>query len=483
MATPKSRCTYTFLEPMWCYGSSCRGGTRTGQPSVKRSGRRQLAACWRHQPPSRWRPRFKHCTSRWIFIHSHSKLVYLPLASRASPRQLCDSSRVLFGASRPAQRSVLRVLSSDPRLIRHPATLRRHKRLTKLWLHHGVSPPHLPDQQRPHRAVGRCRLACLCVAVFAGLRPPRRRRSCCPPSGKAGLGSTRYSSCHLQDPRLLLWPAKSEGGGGAAALGAAACRPSGVCTLWAAPRLAPGQRAHRRGPCVRGGSPARGRVGSPVHAPLQEALRWVRVLGTRVGGGALAWEVAPRQRHLRQRPRLCSGTVSQPSAPLPPPPAAGRYGYDSLDAIVPPAATKPRPPSPPVAAAAIPAPRAPSPAPASRAPFATTPEAQQAQGQPDGGWGSEPEWLREAALAAAADAAVASGKPARGPGGSTKLAHLFSRDRSGENSSNSAGSGGTPPKRQARKAAASPQRQRGGGAHDKPLRAPAFGESALTKWH
>lgn len=162
---------------------------------------------------------------------------------------------------------------------------------------------------------------------------------------------------------------------------------------------------------------------------------------------------------------------------------SGRYGYDSLDAIVPPAATKPRPPSPPVAAAAIPAPRAPSPAPASRAPFATTPEAQQAQGQPDGGWGSEPEWLREAALAAAADAAVASGKPARGPGGSTKLAHLFSRDRSGENSSNSAGSGGTPPKRQARKAAASPQRQRGGGAHDKPLRAPAFGESALTKWH
>ncbi|KAL4459123.1 hypothetical protein ABPG75_013988 [Micractinium tetrahymenae] len=162
---------------------------------------------------------------------------------------------------------------------------------------------------------------------------------------------------------------------------------------------------------------------------------------------------------------------------------SGRYGYDSLDVVAPPsypAAAKPRPPSPP-AAAAVPAPRAPSPAPVSRAPFVAAPT-RQAQGQADGGWGSEPEWLREAALAAAAESAPTS-KAASGTGGGVKLAHLFSRDRSGENSSDSAGGGAVPPKRQARKAAASPQRPRGGGAHDKPLRAPAFGENALTKWH
>ncbi len=142
-----------------------------------------------------------------------------------------------------------------------------------------------------------------------------------------------------------------------------------------------------------------------------------------------------------------------------------------------PAATKPSPP----VAAAVPAPRVPSPEPPSRAPFAAKPAAQQARGPTDGGWGSEPEWLREAALAAAAEAAVPSGKPGTKAGGGTKLPHLFSRDRSAVDSSD--GSGGAPPKRQARKVAASPQRQRGSGANDKPLRAPAFGESALTKWH
>lgn len=78
---------------------------------------------------------------------------------------------------------------------------------------------------------------------------------------------------------------------------------------------------------------------------------------------------------------------------------------------------------------------------------------------------------------------MTSSKPAKGMDGGGKLAHLFSRDRSGENSSDGGGRRGSPPKRQARKAAASPQRQRGSGTHDKQLRAPAFGENALTKWH
>lgn len=165
-----------------------------------------------------------------------------------------------------------------------------------------------------------------------------------------------------------------------------------------------------------------------------------------------------------------------PSSPAPAPwvspLAAGRYQYSPLDEAAPqPAAVRAAPARAPAAAATTATPAK---------PFASSaPTAASAGGA---GWLSEPAYVREAALALAADAAHTKGSAGGSSGGrgeDSKLGHLFSRHRSDGENEDSAGA-----KKQARAGTARARQQPHGTAHDQLLpHAPAFGQGALQKWH